>query len=201
MKTIVLATSNQGKLRELQHALEGFNIELKPQSAFGITNVPEDNDTFIENAIDKARFVAEMTGLPSIADDSGIEVDYLKGAPGVLSARFAGDHGNMPANIDKLLKELDGVAASERSARFRCVTVYLRHPKDPSPLICQGVWEGQILTERRGEHGFGYDPVFFLPDLNCSAAELTIEAKQKVSHRGQALRCIKEKLGKELADG
>lgn len=188
--TLVMATHNKGKLREFKHALRHVPITLHTQDEYGIREVDEPCRTFVENAIRKARYVCRQTGQPAVADDSGLRVDALWGRPGVKSARFAGTHGDDEANIAKLLKEMEDVEDSRRSARFHCVTVYLRHADDPGPLICQGIWEGYITRGGRGDAGFGYDPVFYVPQYQCTAAELTLTDKNKVSHRGQALRCL-----------
>lgn len=188
MKKVVLASGNKGKLREFGQLLAGVDIEVVPQTEFGVQEADETGLTFVENAILKARNAAQHTGLPAIADDSGLEVDALNGAPGIYSARYAGVGAGDRANLEKLLRELDGVAGEARSARFQCLLVYMRHALDPTPLICQGTWEGFITFEPKGDDGFGYDPVFFVPDQNCTAAELPAEAKNSLSHRGQALR-------------
>lgn len=188
MSTVVLASSNPGKVREFNELLAGHRIEVVPQSQFGVQDADETGLTFVENAILKARNAARHTGLPAIADDSGIEVDALKGAPGIYSARYAGIGAGDRANLEKLLAELEDVPEAGRSARFQCLMVYLRHADDPTPLICQGTWEGRILTTPRGSNGFGYDPVFFVPTHNCSSAELEPAVKNVLSHRGQALR-------------
>jgi XTP/dITP diphosphohydrolase len=188
MSTVVLASSNPGKVREFNELLAGHRIEVVPQSQFGVQDADETGLTFVENAILKARNAARHTGLPAIADDSGIEVDALKGAPGIYSARYAGIGAGDRANLEKLLAELEDVPEAGRSARFQCLMVYLRHADDPTPLICQGTWEGRILTTPRGSNGFGYDPVFFVPTHDCSAAELEPVVKNALSHRGQALR-------------
>lgn len=188
MSTVVLASSNPGKVREFNELLAGHRIEVVPQSQFGVQDADETGLTFVENAILKARNAARHTGLPAIADDSGIEVDALKGAPGIYSARYAGAGAGDRANLEKLLAELEDVPEAGRSARFQCLMVYLRHADDPTPLICQGTWEGRILTTPRGSNGFGYDPVFFVPTHDCSAAELEPAVKNALSHRGQALR-------------
>jgi XTP/dITP diphosphohydrolase len=159
-----------------------------PQSEYGVVDAEETGLTFVENAIIKARNAARHTGLAAIADDSGIEVDALNGAPGIYSARYAGAGASDRANLEKLLHELRDVAETGRSARFQCLMVYLRHADDPTPLICQGTWEGSILFEPRGENGFGYDPVFYVPTHDCSSAELDADVKNSLSHRGQALR-------------
>jgi XTP/dITP diphosphohydrolase len=193
---IVLASGNKGKLVELQNALEGFDVALIPQSEFGVSDTDETGLSFIENAILKARHASLATGLPALADDSGLEVDALDGAPGIYSARYSimdGEDG--PASDEKnnlkLLNALKGVQPENRSARFHCVLAFVRHAKDPTPLICQGSWEGQIKTELDGEGGFGYDPLFFIDELNCTSAQLTKEEKNKISHRGKAIAQLK----------
>jgi XTP/dITP diphosphohydrolase len=188
MNKIVLASNNAGKVREFNQLLADLNYEVVPQAELGVEEIEETGLSFVENAILKARNAAQHTGLAAIADDSGIEVDALKGAPGIYSARFAGVGANDEANLQKLLHELDGVADEQRTARFQCLLVYMRHAQDPTPLICQGTWEGRILREPRGENGFGYDPVFYVTEENCSAAELTAASKNRLSHRGQALQ-------------
>ena len=188
-RRIVLATGNKGKVREFSELLSARDIRVVPQSDFAVPEADEIGLTFVENAIIKARNAAAHTGLPAIADDSGLEVDHLKGAPGIYSARYAGDDGSA-ANNAKLITALDGVPEEQRAARFQCVLVYLRHADDPTPIICQGTWEGRILTAQRGDAGFGYDPLFYVPDEGCSAAELPAERKNELSHRGQALRCL-----------
>ena len=188
MKAIVLASGNPGKVREINQLLENLGLQVRPQGEFGVADAEETGLTFVENAILKARNAALHTGLPAIADDSGIEVDALNGAPGIYSARFAGAGASDRDNLEKLLAELQGVPEEGRSARFQCLLVYLRHATDPTPLICQGTWEGSILFEPRGENGFGYDPVFYVPTHDCSSAELDADVKNSLSHRGQALR-------------
>jgi XTP/dITP diphosphohydrolase len=187
-KTIVLASSNAGKVREFNQLLAGLQLEVVPQSQFNVADADETGLTFVENAILKARNAAQHTRLPAIADDSGLEVDALHGAPGIYSARYAGPNASDTENLEKLLGMLHDVPETQRSARFQCVLVYMRHALDPTPLICQGTWEGRILTRPRGTNGFGYDPVFFVPTHECSAAELPPEVKNSLSHRGQALR-------------
>jgi XTP/dITP diphosphohydrolase len=184
----VLASNNPGKVREIDQLLAGAGMHVEPQHRFGVGAVEETGLTFVENAILKARHAAAGSGLPAIADDSGIEVDALDGAPGIYSARYAGPGADDTANNEKLLAELAGVPSAERTARYRCVMVYLRHPQDPTPLVCIGTWEGRILHEPRGSNGFGYDPLFFVPTHDCSAAELDPDSKNALSHRGQALR-------------
>ncbi len=185
---VVLASNNAGKVREINQLLAQQDIQVVPQSAFDTPEAEETGLTFVENAILKARNAARHSGLPAIADDSGIEVDALKGAPGIYSARFAGPACDDQANNDKLLADLQGVADEDRSARFQCVLVYLRHADDPTPIICQGTWEGRILHAAEGENGFGYDPLFLVPEFGCSSAQLPPEQKNALSHRGQALR-------------
>jgi XTP/dITP diphosphohydrolase len=186
---VVLASSNKGKVREFSELLADRDMTVVPQSDFAVPDADETGLTFVENAILKARNAAAHTDLPAIADDSGLEVDFLNGAPGIYSARYAGEGGSS-ANNAKLLQALSGVEKEQRGARFQCLLVYLRHADDPTPIICQGTWEGRILTSVRGEEGFGYDPLFFVPEEGCSAAELAAERKNELSHRGQALRCL-----------
>lgn len=187
MLEIVLATTNLGKLREFQESLSSLPVKLIPQSEFNIPSVEETATTFVENALIKARHACAFTSLPVIADDSGLVVEALKGAPGVRSARYAGEHADDNARIKKLLSELDNAATKSRSASFRCVTVLLLNAQDPTPYICEGVWNGVILPKPVGNQGFGYDPIFHVAESNCSAAELSVEQKNKISHRGQAL--------------
>ncbi len=187
---IVLATGNSGKLREMRELLPG--LEVVPQAQFITDEAEETGLSFVENAILKARHACTASDLPAIADDSGLEVDALKGAPGIYSARYAGEGATDTDNVTKLLQSLEGVA--DRRARFRCVMVAMRHPADPSPLICEGTWEGSILQAPRGENGFGYDPVFLVPGRNCSAAELSAAEKNALSHRGQALGALRQRL-------
>ena len=194
-RTVVLASSNAGKLREINQILAGLDIEAAPQSRFNVPEVEETGLSFVENAILKARNAAHHARLPAIADDSGIEVDFLNGAPGIYSARYAGPGASDARNLQKLLDELKGVPDEKRGARFQCVTVYLRHERDPTPVIAQGTWEGHILIEARGTNGFGYDPVFLVSTHRCSAAELPPEIKNRLSHRGQALRALVTALG------
>lgn len=177
---LVVATSNADKLKEIQQILTGY--ELIPQT---FESVPETGLTFVENAIIKARHAASVTGLPALADDSGLVVDALNGAPGIYSARYAGENQPSSTHVQKLLREMEG--KTNRTARFYCVLVYLKSPHDPTPIICQGVWQGSILHEMRGSHGFGYDPIFYVPTHNCSAAELPSSEKNRISHRAQAL--------------
>jgi len=195
MTTIVLASNNPGKVREFNALLAGHHTEVVPQSNFQVPDAEETGLTFVENALIKARNAALHTGLAAIADDSGIEVDALNGAPGIYSARYAGKGATDQANLEKLLLDLSDVPESERTARFQCLMVFLRHANDPTPLIFQGTWEGRILFTPRGTQGFGYDPVFFVPTHNCSSAELPPETKNTLSHRGQALRKLVAALG------
>jgi XTP/dITP diphosphohydrolase len=188
MNTIVLASGNKGKLKEFADLFAPMNINVVPQSEFDVPEAEETGLTFVENAIIKARNAAEYTGLPAIADDSGIEVDYLLGAPGIYSARYSGDNATAEKNLNALLMALKDVPENERAARYQCVLVMMRHSKDPTPLICQASWEGQILTEPKGDGGFGYDPIFWVPEKQCSAAELSKQDKHAISHRGQAIR-------------
>jgi len=188
MNQIVLASGNQGKLREFAQLFAPMNIEVIPQSEFDVPEAEETGLTFVENAIIKARNACEYTGLPAIADDSGIEVDYLLGAPGIYSARYAGSDASDEDNLNALLAALNGVPAPERAARYQCLLVMMRHSKDPTPLICQADWQGQILDSPLGEGGFGYDPIFWLPEQKCSAAQLTAQEKHAISHRGKAIR-------------
>ncbi|MCG9769944.1 XTP/dITP diphosphatase [Pseudoalteromonas piscicida] len=183
---VVLATGNQGKVKELSAMLNQYDIEVLPQSDFKVPEVAETGTTFVENAIIKARHAAKISGLPAIADDSGLEVDALNGAPGVYSARYAGANADDQKNIDHLLAALG--EQTERSARFWCVLVYIRHADDPTPIICQASWEGEITTTQQGREGFGYDPIFKVQGLDCTSAELTKEEKNAISHRGQALK-------------
>ena len=188
MKEIILASSNPGKVREINQLLAGLDLHVQPQTDFGVPDIEETGLTFVENAILKARNAAQHTGRPAIADDSGIEVDALNGAPGIYSARYAGIGASDQANLEKLLTELGDLPEEKRTARFQCLMVYMRHANDPTPLICQGSWEGRILFKPQGENGFGYDPVFYVPSHDCSSAELAAEVKNSLSHRGQALR-------------
>ncbi|GEA05864.1 non-canonical purine NTP pyrophosphatase [Alteromonas sp. KUL42] len=182
---IVLATGNQGKVREFASLFADYGVDVIAQKDLGVSDVPETGTTFVENAIIKARHAAHETGLPAIADDSGLVVDALGGAPGIYSARYAGENANDSANIDKLLAALDG--ETKRKAHFFCTLVFMRHAGDPVPLISQGKWQGEILTSRSGDGGFGYDPVFYVPSHGCSAAELEKAEKNRISHRGNAL--------------
>ena len=193
-KTVVLASGNAGKLNEFKQLLADCDMEILPQSAFSVPEVDETGRTFVENAILKARCASHYAGLPAIADDSGLEVDHLKGAPGIYSARFSGENANDTRNNLKLLELMQDVPVEQRTARFQCVLVYLRHPDDPTPLICQGSWEGHILFEPQGENGFGYDPLFLVPEHNCASAELPKMVKNQISHRGKAMVALMQAL-------
>ena len=192
MTTIVLASGNQKKLRELQAMLAPKNVTFVPQTQFNIAEAVEDGFSFVENAIIKARHASKVTGLPAIADDSGLEVDALNGAPGIYSARFAYMQGvgnsDDAANNALLLEKLRDVPDAQRTARFQCVLVLMRFPDDPMPLVCQGSWEGRILRELKGANGFGYDPLFYVPSHGCASAELAPEIKNSISHRAAALQ-------------
>lgn len=183
---LVLASGNKGKLKEFGQVLAPLGFEVVPQSEFNVIEVDETGLTFIENALLKAREASRVSGLPAMADDSGIEVDALKGAPGIYSARFSGADATDQRNNEKLLAELSGLPEADRTARYWCVLVYLRHADDPTPIIAQGSWQGRILEAQQGEGGFGYDPLFWVEELNRTAAELKPEEKNKRSHRGKA---------------
>lgn len=198
---LVLASSNHGKLEELRSLLGDAGIELRAQSEWGVEDADETATTFVENALIKARHATRLTGLPALADDSGICVDALHGAPGLYSARYAGRHGDASANIDKLLEALREVPDDQRGAHFHCVLVLLRHADDPQPLIVEGQWNGRILRQRRGTGGHGYDPVFLDPLHGQTAAEMALEFKNTLSHRGQALALLKSRLAAALAQG
>lgn len=189
---VVLASGNKGKLREFGQVLGDLNVEVLAQSAFNVSDADETGLSFVENAILKARHAAQITGLPALADDSGLEVDALQGAPGIYSARFSGENANDTSNNALLLEKLSGVAAPQRSARFRCVLAFMRHANDPNPLICQGSWEGTILEQASGDQGFGYDPLFFIPELGKTSAQLDPAEKNRLSHRGQAVAQFKQ---------
>lgn len=187
-KRIVIATGNAGKLKEIRALLAPLQIEVIPQTEFDLPEAEENGLSFIENALIKARHAAHLTGLPAIADDSGLAVDALFGEPGIYSSRFAGEPGNDVANNARLLEDLGEVPGPDRTARFHCAAVLMTHDRDPAPLVCHATWEGEILTAPRGEGGFGYDPLFYIPSKQCSAAELDAETKNRLSHRGKAIR-------------
>lgn len=197
---IVLASNNAGKLRELQALLHDLPVALVRQAELGVSEAEETGLTFVENAILKARHAAAATGLPALADDSGLEVDALHGAPGIYSARFAGVGAGDAANLAKLLGALGAVPPAQRGARFRCVLAYMRHAADPAPLICEGVWQGQIALASVGSNGFGYDPVFYLPAQQATAAQLQATLKNQLSHRGAALRSLRARLNAYLPE-
>lgn len=192
-KQLVLASGNRGKLAELQMML-GDAVDVLPQSEFVREEVEETGLTFIENAILKARHAARASGLPALADDSGLAVDALGGAPGIYSARYAGGGGDA-ANNAKLLEALAGVPDAQRGARFISVVALLMHADDPTPVVCEGIWHGRILAEPRGTHGFGYDPLFWVPESGCSSAELPAHEKNRLSHRGRAMAELRSRLG------
>lgn len=194
VKTLVMATSNRGKLAEIRPLLAECGFLIVSQAELGIVDAVEDGRSFIENALIKARHACAASGLPSLADDSGLIVDALGGAPGLASARYAGTHGDCAANIRKLLAATAGLQGRARNARFHCAIVLLRHADDPQPLIAEGTWHGTLLESPRGSGGFGYDPVFLDPVLGASAAELPADVKNRVSHRGQALARLREQL-------
>lgn len=196
-RRIVLASANRGKLREIGAMIEGLPFAVVPQSEFAVPEVEETGQTYIENAIIKARHAASCTNLPAIADDSGIEVDGLNGAPGVRSARYAGSGASDEENLRKLLRAAERLRDGERGARFACAMVYLRHPADPSPIIGHGIWRGSLLRAPAGDNGFGYDPIFHVPTHRCSSAQLPAELKNALSHRGQALRSLIDQLRSE----
>ncbi len=199
MKQVVLASGNPGKLAEFKTLLADCGFDVRPQGEFDLESAEETGLSFVENAILKARHAARHTGLPALADDSGIEVDALLGAPGIYSARFAGDGASDADNNAKLLHALQDMPEAERSARYQCVLVYMRHAADPTPLIAQGSWEGRILTAPRGEGGFGYDPLFWVPSHQCAAAELSKAEKGLISHRAQAMQALLNALAKDHA--
>lgn len=194
MKKLVLATSNRGKVTEMQPLLSDIGFTIFTQAELGVSDAIENGHTFVENALIKARHASAITGLPAIADDSGLIIDALHGAPGLISAHYAGVHGDADGNIRKVLAEMIEVPRVERSARFYSLIVMLKHANDPQPLIAEGIWEGEILELPRGSNGFGYDPIFFVPDQQCSAAELPPEIKNHISHRGRALLKLRELL-------
>ena len=192
MQKVVLATGNAGKVRELASLLQDFGLDIVAQTDLGVESAEETGLTFIENSILKARHAAAITGLPAIADDSGLAVDALGGAPGIYSARYAGVDASDRQNLEKLLVALKDVPDGQRQAQFHCVLVYLRHADDPTTLVFHGVWPGEITHAPAGEGGFGYDPIFYVPSEGKTAAELTREEKSAISHRGQALKQLLE---------
>ncbi len=192
MQKVILATGNAGKVRELADLLRDFGLDVVAQTELGVESAEETGLTFIENAILKARHAAQVTGLPAIADDSGLAVDALGGAPGIYSARYAGEDATDQQNLEKLLATLKDVPDEQRRAQFHCVLVYMRHAQDPTPLVFHGRWEGKITREAAGAGGFGYDPIFYVPGPGKTAAELTRDEKRAISHRGQALKLLLE---------
>jgi XTP/dITP diphosphohydrolase len=195
---VVLASANPGKLAEFNQLLANWQCQVLAQADFATPAVAETGDSFVENALLKAHTAAHHCGLPAIADDSGLEVDALDGAPGIYSARYAGEAASDADNNRRLIRDLEGVAPPQRSARYHCALVYLRHWQDPNPLICQASWEGRILETAAGDGGFGYDPLFYIPDLDCSAAQLTPAIKNSISHRGKALQLLLAALQREF---
>ena len=196
IKKIVLASGNAGKVREINKLFIGSGIEVIPQTELNVPEVPETGTTFVENAIIKARHAAEVTGLPAISDDSGIEVDALDSRPGVYSARYAGKNANDEKNNNLILKELQGVSEAKRTARYQCLIVFMRSHTDPVPIITQGSWEGRILETPQGDGGFGYDPIFYVPTHDCSGGELALDVKNTLSHRAIALNAMLEEFKK-----
>ena len=197
-KKIVLATGNTGKVNEISGILSDLGIEVLPQSQFDVAEVAETGSTFIENAIIKARHAAKQSGLSAIADDSGLAVYALGGEPGIFSARYSGDQATDKTNITKLLKVMADIPMGKRQAKFLCVLVYMRHADDPTPIICQGEWNGEIMTKQQGENGFGYDPIFWVKEQNCSSAQLSPEQKNMLSHRGKALKLLFAQLQNQI---
>lgn len=197
MQKVVLATSNVGKVAEMQNELEAFGLKVLPQTDFDMPEAVEDGLSFVENAIKKARHACAHTGLPSIADDSGLEVDALHGQPGIYSARYADDKGDA-ANNEKLLSALTD--ETNRSARYQCVLAFMQHEHDPTPIICQGTWNGSIAKQAAGNNGFGYDPIFYVTEHNCNAAELEPKQKKHLSHRANALAQFKQLLSELKTD-
>ncbi len=198
----VLASNNQGKLTEFNELLAPLNVNIRPQREFGVEDAIEDGLSFIENAIIKARHASKATGLPALSDDSGLEVDALNGAPGIYSARYASMQGGEKsdlANLQKVLAEIGEVPSAQRTARFQCVLAFMRHAEDPTPLIIQGTWNGILLDAPQGENGFGYDPIFWVAEHQCSSAGLNKDEKNKLSHRGQAVREFKQRMAVLMA--
>ncbi|WP_377149277.1 RdgB/HAM1 family non-canonical purine NTP pyrophosphatase [Pseudidiomarina halophila] len=198
MQEVVLATGNQGKIRELKRLLQPLDWHVRAQGEWNFEEAEETGLSFVENAILKARHAAQHTGLPALADDSGLAVDALGGAPGIYSARYAGASASDQDNVAKLLVALADTPAERRTASFHCVLAFMRHASDPTPVLCHGVWHGEIAMQPSGEGGFGYDPVFYLAGENCTAAQLSAEQKQQLSHRGQALRQLIQQLQAQL---
>ena len=197
---IVIASSNKGKIKEFQSYFDSFGLILIPQKEMGVSDIEETGKTYVENSILKARHASKVTGLPAIADDSGLSVEYLNGQPGIYSARFSGPGSDDKKNRDLLLKKLEGVPFEERHASYHAVITLLHHHDDPTPYIAHGIWHGIIAKEEKGEFGFGYDSLFIVPDLRCHAAELDVETKQTYSHRGIALRKLTKYLSTNKID-
>jgi len=193
MKKIILASNNKGKIREFNAMLDGV-FKVVSMQDMQVKEVPETGLTFVENALIKARNASEQSGLPALADDSGIVVDALNGEPGIYSARYAGDHGDDEANTQKLLDEMSNIPDGKRTGRFWCAIVFVEHANDPTPIVIQRGWEGEILRKQVGENGFGYDPVFYVPTHDCASAELSPEVKNSISHRGKALTALFDEL-------
>lgn len=191
-RALVIATGNTGKLKEIQHILAPWQWQVHSQKEFQVSDADETGLSFVENAIIKARHACAHTGMPALADDSGLEVDALQGAPGIYSARYSGVDATDARNNAQLLEALCDVPAAQRTARFQCVMVLMRHAADPTPLICQGTWEGRIVLASAGENGFGYDPLFWVESHNCTSAQLDSATKNRISHRGQALLKLAE---------
>jgi XTP/dITP diphosphohydrolase len=191
---LVLASANAGKIKELQQMLDSLGIEVIPQSALDVPDIEETGLSFVENSLLKARNATALTNLPAIADDSGLEVDYLRGAPGIYSARFSGEHATDASNREKLLQLMADVPPDQRTARYQTIIVYMRHANDPTPIICQGTWEGTIATDEKGDGGFGYDSIFQVTETDCRAAELDKDSKNRLSHRGKAMASLLTKL-------
>jgi len=189
-KKIVLASNNTGKLREFNRLFTTTHLTIVSQSEYHVEDADETGLSFIENAIIKARHACTATQLPAIADDSGLAIDHLNGEPGIYSARYAGDHGNDKANNQKVLQQLKGVPHEKRTAQFTCALVFMAHKNDPTPIVCQASWKGLILEKEHGENGFGYDPLFWVPEKNCSSAELPVTIKNTISHRAKALQAL-----------
>jgi len=198
-RQVVLASSNPGKLKEMKILLAGIDYEVLAQAQFSVSDVEETGLSFVENAILKARHAAQHAGLPAIADDSGIQVDVLGGAPGIYSARYAGLNASDEENLNLMLENVRATGARQAAARFQCVMAYVGHAGDAMPLIAQGTWHGSIVMEPRGENGFGYDPVFFVPTHQCTSAELPFEEKNRISHRGLAMQKLLHKLTDEIS--
>lgn len=195
MKKLIIATGNPGKLKEIQHYLQEFNLEILPQSVLNVSDIEETGQTFIENALLKARHACELTGLPALGDDSGLVIDALGGAPGIYSARYAGENNKSDAaNITKVLEQMQTIPEPNRTAHFYCVLVLMRHAADPAPVISIGSWHGSITTAPKGQNGFGYMPIFYVPTHQCTAAELELSVKNQISHRGLALQQLQQQL-------